>query len=246
MTDQEDIDTLAAEYVLGTLDAAARAAVAARRTREPELAAAIMAWEQRLAPLTELVVPVQPPRLVWDSIEAQLNEVAGSSVRPLPQGLQGADVIVTLQRRLKIWQRAAAAASALAALLLVSIGVREATRATQPRSFVAVFQKDDALPSFLLSIDLESRQLTIRPVAAETPPGKSYQLWIATAPAGGRPQSLGVLSDIGLTNKAVLRTFDKAVVETATFGVSLEPAGGSPTGQPTGPVFHAKLIPAAQ
>jgi anti-sigma-K factor RskA len=33
------------------------------------------------------------------------------------------------------------------------------------------------------------------------------------------------------------------VVQTATFGVSLEPAGGSPTGRPTGPALHAKLIP---
>ena len=37
MTNDEDIDGLAAEYVLGTLDVGERASIAARRTREPAL-----------------------------------------------------------------------------------------------------------------------------------------------------------------------------------------------------------------
>ena len=41
MNDREDIDGLAAEYVLGTLDAAERAEVAARRQREDDLDMAI-------------------------------------------------------------------------------------------------------------------------------------------------------------------------------------------------------------
>jgi len=53
MTNDEDIDGLAAEYVLGTLDVGERASIATRRTREPALNAAILDWERRLAPLTE-------------------------------------------------------------------------------------------------------------------------------------------------------------------------------------------------
>jgi anti-sigma-K factor RskA len=245
MMDGDDIDALAAEFVLGTLDAAERAMVTARRQREPALDAAILACEKRLSPLMQLVPPVEPPARVWAAIQVQLDQ------RQTPSPLVSAGGnIIDLQRRLAAWRRAAVAASALAASLLVTIGVRETTRATQPRNFVAVFQKDDALPSFLLSIDLETRQLTIKPVSADTPAGKSYQLWIAAAPIGEppatKPRSLGVLESRGLTTKAALSAYDKAVLENATFGVSLEPAGGSPTGQPTGPVFHAKLIPASQ
>jgi anti-sigma-K factor RskA len=245
MMDGEDIDALAAEYVLGTLDASERATVAARRQREPALEAAILGWEQRLAPLADMMPPVEPPASVWAGIVARLNERANPAM-----AASNGNNIVALQRRLTVWKRVAVAASALAASLLVTIGVRETTRTTTPRSFVAVFQKDDALPSFLLTIDLDTRQLTIKPVAADTPAGKSYQLWIAAAPVGEpaspKPRSLGVLEGRGLTTKAALSAYDKAVVENATFGVSLEPAGGSPTGQPTGPVFHAKLIPASQ
>ena len=55
MIGQDNIDDLAAEYVLGTLDAAERVAVAARRLREPALEAAIQVWERRLSPLNDLV-----------------------------------------------------------------------------------------------------------------------------------------------------------------------------------------------
>ena len=241
MTERDDIDAVAAEYVLGTLDLPERTAVAARRPREPALDTAIRDWEKRLAPLNELTPPLEPTKEIWAKIGARIDrDGAGSAA---------ATNVVDLERHLARWRRLAIAASAAAASLLVVIGVREVGRtqspqALAPQNYVAVFQKDDASPAFLLSIDLGSRQLTIRPVAAQTPPGKTYQLWIAAAQLGGKPQSLGLVEQQGATTRTALSAYDPAIVQTATFGVSLEPAGGSPTGQPTGPVFHAKLIPA--
>ena len=52
MTDPDDIDMLAAEYVLGTLDHDERSRVAEQRNTNAELDAAIIAWEQRLGHLT--------------------------------------------------------------------------------------------------------------------------------------------------------------------------------------------------
>ena len=71
MSDPEDIDATAAEYALGTLDLAERIAVAARRQREPALAAAIDAWELRFGPLGETVPSVAPPADLWPSLEAR-------------------------------------------------------------------------------------------------------------------------------------------------------------------------------
>jgi len=51
MTEEDDIDGLAAEYVLGSLDVDERKAVAARRNTDAKLNRAIEAWEKRLAPL---------------------------------------------------------------------------------------------------------------------------------------------------------------------------------------------------
>jgi anti-sigma-K factor RskA len=231
MNDREDIDGLAAEYVLGTLDAAERAEVAARRQREDDLDTAIGAWERRLAPLAEAVAPVKPPAGLFQNIEARLANSGGSGQ------------VIELERRVRRWRNLAAAASAVAACLLVVIGVREMVRPQVPSSYVAVFQKDDVSPAFLLSVDLQTRMLSIRMVAAERPPGKTYQLWIATEQSGGVPQSLGLIEDRADITRTVLTAYDPAVVQKATFGVSLEPAGGSPTGRPTGPALHAKLIP---
>lgn len=232
MSDQEDIDALAAEYVLGTLSPAERTAVGARRQRERDLDAAIEAWESRLAPLAQATPPVEPSPGLLASIEAK---IAGSA---------DAGTVVELQQRVARWRRAAIAASAVAACLVVAFGLREVTRTPQPVSYVGVFQKDDQSPAFLLTVDLETRVLSIRVVAAERPADKTYQLWIASEQSGGVPQSLGLIEDPTQITRATLASYDPLIVRRATFGVSLEPMGGSPTGRPTGPALHAKLIPA--
>ena len=61
MTEEDDIDGLAAEYVLGSLDADERKEVAARRRTDAALDRAIKAWEKRLGPLSEGVPDLEPP-----------------------------------------------------------------------------------------------------------------------------------------------------------------------------------------
>jgi anti-sigma-K factor RskA len=118
--------------------------------------------------------------------------------------------------------------------------VREGAR---PAQFVAAFQKDEQSPAFLLTVDIDKRTVTVRQVAAEKLSDKTYQLWIATAP-GAAPRSLGLVENSDFTVRAALSDYDPAVISNATFGISLEPLGGSPTGAPTGPVIHARLVQA--
>ncbi len=70
MTVNEDDRQFVAEYVLGTLPAALRLMVRARVAEEPEIAALAQLWQQRLAPLHELAVPIAPPRDLWPEISA--------------------------------------------------------------------------------------------------------------------------------------------------------------------------------
>ncbi len=238
--DRDDIDMLAAEYVLGTLDGAERVDVARRRLTDPQLDRAITAWESRLSPLATAVPPITPSADLLPRIEARI--AAGISGMPTPVADTASNAqVLDLTRRLGRWRTAAVGASALAASLVFALGVREAQRADTPKTFVAVMQKDDASPSFLVTVDLETRLLTVRPVAAAPEPGKSYELWMAHDSFQG-PRSLGVVTS-DLTPRATLAKFDRGVIEKATFAVSLEPEGGSPVGKPTGPVlFHAKLV----
>ena len=99
------------------------------------------------------------------------------------------------------------------------------------------------MPAFLLSVDVDKRMVTVRPVAAERMADKTYQLWIAAQP-GQAPRSLGLIGADEFTQRAALADYEPAVISNATFGISLEPLGGSPTGLPTGPVIHARLVQA--
>ena len=236
MTELDDIDGLAAVYVLGTLDAAERAAVAARRQREPALDAAILDWEKRLAGLSSGVTPVAPPAAVRRGIERRIADLDA----PLQYASNAAQV-VSLERRVRLWRRTAMAASALAASLVLAISVREFAFPPKEATFVGVFQKDDISPAFMLSIDIAERRITIRQVAAPTEPGKTYQLWIASDRIGPAPQSLGLIEARQVTKTL---PFEMALLRQATFGISLEDAGGSRTGRPAADALHTKLFEA--
>lgn len=229
MTERDDLDLLAGEYVLGTLDAAERAAVAARRQREPDLDAAITAWERRLAPLAETITPVEAPATTFPGILARLD--AGSD--PL---------ITTLERRLRRWRLATLGIGALAAGLALFAILPRLGAPGEPGSFVAVLQKDAASPAFIVSVNVEARSLTIRPVAARPQPNRSYELWLVNDKLPG-PRSLGVIGDRPFTvEKARLSNVSEQVVQQAVLAVTLEPEGGSPSGQPTGPILYSGAL----
>ena len=214
--------------------------MAARRLREPDLDEAIRAWEERLAPLAEAASPIDPPRDLLPAIERRLR----ATTAPAAQPTSAADpTLVALRRSLTRWRAGAIAASCVAALLAIGFALRESTRGRAPREYVAILQKDTASPAFEVTVDLDRQELTVRPVAAETPPGKAYELWIIDAKLGA-PRSLGVIG--GAPRAASLAAYDRAVVENATYAVTVEPPGGSPNGKPSGPpVFVGKLIPVA-
>ena len=233
MTLSSDDDFAAAEYALGTLGPSERATFAARRRREPELDAAIRAWEARLSPLAEAAPPIAPPGDFLPAIEARIRAATAAPA---------ADGVATLQKRLSRWRAATIGATGIAAALAIGFVGREATRTNAPSEFVAILQKSPDSPAFVASINLAKGELSVRPVAAPPQTGKSYELWIIDAKLGA-PRSLGVLDTAGVTRGARLAGYDRAIVQDATYAVTVEPEGGSPDGKPSGPpVFVGKLV----
>lgn len=224
MTLSVEDEGLAAEYALGTLDMSERAHVAARRLVEPELAAAIAAWEIRLSPLAEAAPEREPPADLWPAIAARL----GGEVVDL-----GA-----LRARLSRWRALAGGAGALAAGLAAALAFVVVSRPTAPHQFVAVLQRSPEDPAFAMTVDIDRQEFSVRPVAAAAPADKSYELWLI-APAQA-PKSLGVI-DAAAAGRL---SGDRAAVREATYAVTVEPKGGSPNGKPSGaPVFFGKLVP---
>ena len=249
----DDLDKLAGEYALGTLDFAERAVAASRRSREPKFDMAILAWERRLNALAETVPSVAPPAELLVKIMGKIG--AGHVRAAMPQAANDSQPantgnVIDITRRMQRWRAGALAASALAASLALGVGLREYMRPViEPRvestgKFVAVLQKDSASPAFLVSVDIEARSIIVRPVSAPAEPGKSYELWIVNAKLGA-PKSLGVIGEDGFTARANLSPYDRDTVENSTYAVSLEDKGGSTTGLPAGAaLFVGKLIQA--
>ncbi len=231
MTDRDDIGALAGEYVLGTLDAQERAAVEQQRLQDADLDRAIREWQRRLAPLDSIARPVDPSSGLFARIERRIGKSEPVSAQ-----------VIALKGRLTFWRRTAAVTSAMAASLLALVLVREMTPPPKQRNLVAVLQKDAQSPAFLVSVDVDNKLMTVRPVAAQHQAGKSFELWIIHDSLG-KPRSLGVVDDPSVIRPAQLAAYDKSVIESATLAISLEPEGGSPTGDPTGPVLYAgKMI----
>ncbi|MCA1452527.1 anti-sigma factor [Bradyrhizobium sp. BRP22] len=282
MADNEDHIALAAEYALGTLDAEERAQVETMMAMNEEFTALVQAWEVRLGPLNQMVGLVEPRPVVWENIKSAISRSSASSQEPLalpsapPQPavveepfVQQAAVgddgrVVQLASRLKRWRGVASAASAIAAALLVVLGLQvyrpdslpDAIR-PKPRTqivevktppalasgqFVAVLQRDGNSPAFILTVDAATKNFTVRRVGATPEPGKSFELWLISDQLP-QPRSLGVIGADDFTERPVLSSFDAATINDATYAVTVEPAGGSPTGVPTSaPIFSGKLI----
>lgn len=248
--DKESLQIVAAEYVIGTLDASERADVAARAIYDKDLQQAIVKWQNHFASLNEQVAEQTPRADLLKDILAKLeSERRLDSPQQAQQTAQQEqkvslqDELLRLRQQVSKWRRMSFSAVALAACLVLVIFLQPMSQQPLQNSpLVAVFQQDDQQPAFIMSLDLTSRQLTVRAVTAKDPQGKTYQLWIKADEIGQNPRSLGVLGSVSVPIQKQL-DFDADVIRHATFGISVEPLGGSPTGLPTGPAIHGTLYP---
>jgi uncharacterized membrane protein len=76
MNETGDMDALAAEYVLGTLESGERAQALALMTIDPGFVDKIRLWERRLSELHLMVEPIEPDGKIWERIKPKLPAAA--------------------------------------------------------------------------------------------------------------------------------------------------------------------------
>ena len=184
---------------------------------------------------------------------------APQSAAPAPTIGRSADVIY-LAGRMQRWRGLAVGMSAIAALLAVYVAVGQfapgllpvgrgsqtaAVSTAAPRArLVAVLQQEPTSPAFLLTVDPQDRSMTVRRLTASADPGRSYQLWLISN-NNPKPVSLGLVGADEFTTRPLPQGFDISTLPAASYAISLEPAGGSPSGAPTGPVlFTGRMVEA--
>ena len=218
---------LAAEYVLRLLDPAAEAACAAREARDPLFAAEVDRWRQDFAGLDAAFMPVPPPAALRARVEAALFGAPPSA-------------LARLWGSVGLWRAVAAAATVAA----IGFAVVRPPVAPEPRpSLVAAVQPVAGEVSLVALHAPGSESIEFRRLGGAAASGRSLELWIL--PMGETvPASLGLVPAGERFTATIPPAFAARVGEGTAILVSDEPAGGSPTGLPTGPVVAQGAITA--
>jgi anti-sigma-K factor RskA len=230
--DKDESTAAAGEYVLGLLGGEERARFERRLATDPALRAEVTGWERRLAPLALSADPVEPPPHLWARIEESLRAAPPRAWVPPVRASRA-------QRGLGLWRAWALGATAVAAVLAGLLIMRPAV--LTPVRLIAVLDDAQSRPAFLIKASPGVGEVSAAPVGKPDAAGRVPELWLL--PGADRPPvSLGVLDATGRIDRPVPKDAGDLLTSGRAVAISLEPPGGSPTGQPTGPVAYTGVL----
>jgi anti-sigma-K factor RskA len=224
MTAEQDNKALAGEYVLGLLDGEAKMTVERRIASDAEFAREVEAWRSRLAAFDDTVDPRTASDTLWSRIEAGLGSAA---LAPETQSLWA-----------RFWNnlpalRVATLGTTFAALLL-AVGLGFAIRAANQQPVMVAVLVDGNRTGAVVHAFADGRVVLLPLMPIDVPAGRAIEVW--TLPSRERgPVSVGLMSR-AQTLQLSLKDLP-APKPDQLFELTLEPATGSPTGRPTGPIL---------
>lgn len=211
-------DILAAEFVLGVLPAAEQAGLARRAETDTAFALLVAGWEERLSPMAAGILPADLPPAVKHALDLRLF-----GQPPARPGFWAS---------LALWRGLAGVATA-AFLVAVSLPALQGPPAGD--RLAASLTAEGSSVTYLVLYDSASGSVSLAHLTGDPVEGRDFQLWIARGTEA--PVSLGVIP-AGVSTQVEIPDQIRALMTTAAhMAISLEPPGGSPTGQPTGPVL---------
>lgn len=239
MSPRETDLALAGEYALGLLPPAEAEAFERRLGEDRALALAVADWRERLHELDAAAPPIAPSPELWARIEDAVS--ATPSVAATATSTERARPVVaparpslfaSLWESLTLWRGvgfAGAAASVALGLVLVA--------APKPRApiAIAVLLTADGVPGAVVDIYADGEALVAPLQDVSVPDGRTLQVW--TLPDAQRgPVSIGLMPQAARTRLASMEL--PAPKPRQLYEITLEPAAGSPTGRPTGPILY--------
>ena len=207
---------LAADYAIGLMPATARRRFESLLLDDAALRVELGHWQDALASLTGSLPERPVPAHVWAGIQARID----------PQ-------VLHMPAKTPFWKRTRvlAAACAVVVALLVGVLYQRDIGVEYNATLVSAGQQP------ALQVRAFADHLQVEPLAlAAVESTRDLELW-AIAP-GGKPISLGLIPVAGKGRIQLSQAQQALLATPLTLAVSLEPRGGSPTGQPTGPVLY--------
>ena len=219
MTDDDDL--LAGEVALGLLSRDEAAMAEARMRAEPELAARTEWWRAHLISLADDAATAPSPD-VWRRIEARLGANDNrASATP--------------------WKWATAAMSVAATVLgVIALRPTLVVPVAVPQVPLVASLSGKAGTAVTVAYNAGDRTILVTPVTLEPGEGDA-ELWII--PIGQtEPISMGVINAKGAISRRVDLQHGRLLAPGATFAISQEARGGSPTGHAQGPIVATGKI----
>ncbi len=215
---RDDDAALAAEHVLGLLDAETAAACDRRLLQDLDYRDHYGFWAEHFVSLASNAPPVPPPAALRAAIQRKLF----------------ADQRQGLLRRLGLWQALAGGFVAAALVVVVSQSGLLQPEPTGPGMRAEVAAEDRSLVVQVAWDPSNPPELRISRLDGAPAAGRSLELWLIAGDAA--PVSLGVLPDDREASITIPESL-LGVLENAVLAVSDEPEGGSPIDGPTGAVL---------
>lgn len=230
------LDLLIDEVVLGLAEEVDVARLEALAQADPAIAARLARARDGFGALDDTADALPVPEGLWDRIAAQLSQaVAGEAITG------GAEVIQfgALRRSLTRWRSTAVGAIAAAVALAAVLGWMMVQTAQPVVVAVLLNSQGEAIALVEGQADNTTRITLLE--RAQIAPNQVMQVW--TKPqADGLPVSLGLLSK-GLSEVLVIKGLPMPAPQ-QLYEITIEPAGGSPTNLPTGPILGKGLAKA--
>lgn len=207
---------LAADYAIGLMPATARRRFDALLLDDPALRVELGHWQTALASLTGALPERPVPERVWQGIQARIE----------PQ-------VLHLPAKKPFWKQFRVLAAACAVVVAIFVGVLyQRDYGVAYNATLVAANQQPALQVKAFADHLQIEPLTLAAVEA----ARDLELW--AIPAGGKPISLGVVPSAGKGRIQLSEAQRTLLTAPLTLAVTLEPRGGSPSGQPTGPVLY--------
>jgi anti-sigma-K factor RskA len=240
---ENDMDRMAAEFVMGLTEGDEAERAERLVANDSRFAAAVERWRRRFADL-DATAPSRPASAaLWNRIEEALDAgpIVSQKDAPIPR-TDMRPVLVNrrntaprptpLRQSLPFWRAVGLVGIAASLLLAVAVAVMAAHAARTP-ALVAVLLTDANRPAAIVNTFRNGRVELVSLDSIDVPAGRVLEVWTLWDKAVG-PRSVGLLERARSTSLD-LRDFPRGPNQ--LFEITLEPAGGSPTGRPTGPIL---------
>ena len=237
---EERLNALAAEYVVGTLRGKARTRYQKLMMQYQAVSDATAQWEQYLTGFAETLPPVTPPANVWESIQTKLGHKAANDAgiaTDVNTPSDSGQVLDFEKEKQKRWKNLSFLSTAAALVLAVLLFVMQPIPAPEV-SHIAVVNNADNTPLWVIEVSDETMNVKVTDAFVALA-DKDYELWMVPA-NGEAPISLGLMPE---ANGDTRVTPDILLSQSiAALAVSLEAPGGSVTGAPTEVLYIAPIV----